>query len=526
MIPDEERYLLSRSDSDLSELKASSSEKAFNVNSVAGVILASTGVFISGIDQSFISATYVDIASSMKALQNASLLLTAYNLGYSIALPLYGKLSDDCGRKSPLLTAYLIFAAGCLLSGSSLYFWQIIIGRVVTGIGAAGMVSLVSVIITDSVPPSQVASMTSYVTVISVLGRCSGGVLGAFILEFFGWQWSFMLQVPLILICSLVSFILMPESQQEKPKGEHLVTKDFDILGFILFILAICSFLRATSQKIPEISTHEETHFSISTLLSCIFGLLFLVTELFYARNPFVPLNQLGGKIHAYLIVQVILFFAHDTHLTNLPPYFVYSEKFRTTITAIYLITSSIGYSLGSVMGGHVVKVSHRTKVQSILSLTTGIIVYLLIAIQWKRGAHFLEVLYIFLAGFTLGVLLSALFGALATSCSRYMIASTITSFYLCQEIGSILGTGLSAKALQSIFRALLYQNLPDNAQKLHIIAGVSKDINFFKTLPLQLQHQIQDLFLVSFKRIAYVATGATLLAMPILLIIPDQIIE
>ncbi|RKF76656.1 hypothetical protein GcC1_070008 [Golovinomyces cichoracearum] len=148
MIPDEERCLLSRSDSDLSELKASSSEKAFNVNSVAGVILASTGVFISGIDQSFISATYVDIASSMKSLQNASLLLTAYNLGYSIALPLYGKLSDGCGRKSPLLTAYLIFAAGCLLSGSSLYFWQIIIGRVVTGIGAAGMVSLVSVIIT------------------------------------------------------------------------------------------------------------------------------------------------------------------------------------------------------------------------------------------------------------------------------------------------------------------------------------------------------------------------------------------
>lgn len=44
MIPDEERCLLSRSDSDLSELKASSSEKAFNVNSVAGVILASTGL--------------------------------------------------------------------------------------------------------------------------------------------------------------------------------------------------------------------------------------------------------------------------------------------------------------------------------------------------------------------------------------------------------------------------------------------------------------------------------------------------
>lgn len=368
--------------------------------------------------------------------------------------------------------------------------------------------------------------MTSYVTVISVLGRCSGGVLGAFIFEFFGWQWSFMFQVPLILISSLVSFILMPESQQEKPKGEHLITKDFDILGFILFILAICSFLRATSQKIPEFSTHEETNFSISTLLSCIFGLLFLVTELFYAKNPFVPLNQLVGKIHAYLIVQVILFFAHDTHLTNLPPYFVYSEKFRTTLTAIYLITSSIGYSLGSVIGGHAVKMLHRTKVQSILSLTAGIIVYLLIAIQWERGAHFLEVLYIFLAGFTLGVLLSALFGALATSCSRYMIASTITSFYLCQEIGSILGTGLSAKALQSIFRGLLYQNLPDNAQKLHIIAGVSKDINFFKTLPLQLQRQIQDLFLVSFKKIAYVATGATLLAMPILLIIPAQIIE
>lgn len=525
MALDEERSLLLQHES-ISH-KNDLEEKVSKPYNLTGVMLASTGVFISGIDQSFITASYADIASSMKELNNAPLLLSAYNLGYCTALPIYGKLSDSWGRKGPLIGAYLIFGAGCLLSGLSSYFWQIIIGRAITGIGAAGLVSLVSVVITDSVPPNEVASVRSYVDIVSVLGRCSGGVLGACILEVFGWKWSFMVQVPLALLCSLASYTLMPKCKHEKlSEDKYSLVKNFDVLGLILFIFAIGTFLRATSPQIPDYDSYRESSFSIISLVSCLLGLLFLAIEFFLAKCPFLPLNQLGGTINVFLVSQIILFFAHETHITNLAPYFLYAEGFKATTTALLLILSSIGFSTGSFIGGYAIKWSHRMKALSILGLSLGILIYFLIALQWTSGARVYEALYTFLAGFAHGMLHSAMFGALAACCSKSMVASSITSFHLCQQVGSILGTGISTAALQGIFRASLSRDLPNNPQKYHIIQGVLKDINFFKTLPLELQDLIRGLFLKSFKKIAYIAMGTACLALPPLLMNTDKIMK
>lgn len=531
MAPNEEDFLLERYDSELLEHKASQPCDThvgfFSASNLAGVLLASTGVFLSGIDQSFVMAAYVDIASSMKALKNASLLLTAYNLGYCSALPLYGKISDRYGRKLPLLGANFIFGVGCLLSAISFSFWQIILGRAVTGIGAAGMVSLVSVIITDSVIPSHVASMKSYVTIVSVLGRCSGGVIGAFILELFGWKWSFVFQVPLVLLGGLACFLLLPESLKKiSIKDESFTPKDFDILGLIFFVLAIGFYLKATSQDTLEFGLRQHPFVSLAAFLACAFGILFFATEFLYAKEPFLPLSRLSGTMNAYLVVQIITFFAQETYLANLPSYFVYAEKFKTSTIAKYLITSSVGFSVGCVVGGNIIKKTRRMKFQSILSLSFGILVYLLIASQWKQDAHIMEASYIFLAGFLSGTLVTATIGALAAICSRQMIASTITSYYLSQEVGSLLGTGFSTAALQGSFTASLYRELPDSLQKSKIISGVSKDINFFKTLPAQLQLQIQKLFLQNFYMIAYMAAGVAVLALPILCMTPDQMME
>ncbi|RKF53642.1 Vacuolar basic amino acid transporter 1 [Erysiphe neolycopersici] len=508
MVPSEESRLLEGYDTELPEYKASqpciTRVEFFSASNLAGVLLASSGVFVSGIDQSFITATYVDIASSMKALNNASLLLTAYSLGYCSALPIYGRLSDRYGRKLPMLVANFIFGVGCLLSAISYSFWQIILGRAVTGIGAAGMISLVSVIITDCVPQSHVASMRSYVSIVSVLGRCSGGVIGAFILELFGWKWSFALQVPLVIVGGLACFLLMPESLEEKSiRDEPFAIKDFDILGLTFFVLAIGSYLKATSQDSLEFDFHPDSTLSLAALSSCIFGLLFFATEILYAKEPFLPLKHLSGTMNAYLIVQIITFFSEETHIANLPPYFAYAEKFKTSTVAVYLLTSSAGFSSGSVFGGSIIKKTHRIKIQSIISLILSVLVYLLIALQWKQDAHVIEATYIFLAGFLSGVFLAATFGAIATTCSRQMIASTITSYYLCDEVGSIIGAGFSTAALRGTFTASLYRELPDSSQKLKVKnhLGGLKRYQFFqnsssstansnpKTVPPKLLH-------------------------------------
>ena len=60
------------------------------------------------------------------------------------------------------------------------------------------------------------------------------------------------------------------------------------------------------------------------------------------------------------------------------------------------------------------------------------------------------------LAGFAFGPLLTGTFTALSAAAPRHLSATAITSYYVCQQIGSMIGTSLSAAVLQRLFKSAL----------------------------------------------------------------------
>ena len=148
------------------------------------------GVFVSQTDQSFVLATYGAVSSEFNDLAAGSWLISAFILAQCVAQPLYGKMSDIYGRKSCLQTSYLLFALGTAISGLGRSMGQVIVGRAVQGAGGAGMVSMVSIIITDLVPLHEVASMWSYVNILQTTGRSCGGFIGGLLTQTLGWRWQ------------------------------------------------------------------------------------------------------------------------------------------------------------------------------------------------------------------------------------------------------------------------------------------------------------------------------------------------
>lgn len=115
--------------------------------------------------------------------------MSAYILAQCAVQPLYGKLSGIYSRKSCLLTAYALFTLGTAGAGLSRSMAEIIAWRAVQGAGGSGMVSIVSIIITDIVPKHEVATMRSYVNVLQTTGRSCGGVIGGLLTQAVGWRW-------------------------------------------------------------------------------------------------------------------------------------------------------------------------------------------------------------------------------------------------------------------------------------------------------------------------------------------------
>lgn len=147
------------------------------------------GVFVSNADWTFVLATYSTVASEFNDLSSGSWMLSAYILSQCAVQPLYGRLSDIYGRKSCLQTSYMLFSIGTAGAGLGQSMGAVIAARAIQGAGAAGMVSMVSIIITDLVPMEDVASLRSYVNILQTIGRSCGGVIGGLLTESIGWRW-------------------------------------------------------------------------------------------------------------------------------------------------------------------------------------------------------------------------------------------------------------------------------------------------------------------------------------------------
>lgn len=176
--------------------------------SVIGIIsVLLIGVFVSQADVSLVMATYATIASEFDSLEKGSWLLSSYLLASCVTQPMvgpsseahchtaltrvlqFGKFSDIFGRKSVLQTCYVLFAIGTAASGLAAKMTYMIVGRVVQGAGGAGMVSMVSIILTDLVPLQEVAAYRSYVNIFSTVGRSCGAFLGGYLTQAVGWRW-------------------------------------------------------------------------------------------------------------------------------------------------------------------------------------------------------------------------------------------------------------------------------------------------------------------------------------------------
>ena len=83
----------------------------------------------------------------------------------------------------------MLFLIGTLGTGFAWGMPSVLASRAIQGIGGAGMVCLVSILITDLVPMQEEASLRAYVNVVSTLGRTSGGAIGGVLTQKIGWRW-------------------------------------------------------------------------------------------------------------------------------------------------------------------------------------------------------------------------------------------------------------------------------------------------------------------------------------------------
>jgi len=171
---------------------------------------------LAALDNNIVNTALPTIAATLGGLDHLSWIVTAFMLASTVTMPLYGKLSDMHGRRPMFTIAILIFLLGSVLCGLAQTMGQLILFRMIQGIGAGGLVPLVMATIGDIVAPRERGRFQGLFIAVFGAAGLAGPVLGGLLTEMFGWRAIFYVNLPIGALALLLLRAYLPASVRRR----------------------------------------------------------------------------------------------------------------------------------------------------------------------------------------------------------------------------------------------------------------------------------------------------------------------
>jgi len=150
-----------------------------------------------------------------------------------------GRLSDLFGRKTAYVLGFLVFALASLGAGFASSGTELIVWRILQGIGGAFLFANAAALVTDAFPRRQLGLAMGTNTMVAAVGLVIGPVLGGALVAI-AWPWVFWFNVPFALVGSLWGLLVLEErSGRSDERGLDLVGVTTYVVGLTGLVLAL-----------------------------------------------------------------------------------------------------------------------------------------------------------------------------------------------------------------------------------------------------------------------------------------------
>jgi len=150
-----------------------------------------------------------------------------------------GRLSDLFGRKNAYVLGFLLFSLASLGAGFSGSGTQLILWRVLQGVGGAFLFANAAALVTDAFPKEELGLAMGTNTMVAAIGLVIGPVLGGGLVAI-AWPWVFWFNVPLGLLgCVWGSLVLHEMARRDEQRGLDLLGTSAYVVGLTGLVLAL-----------------------------------------------------------------------------------------------------------------------------------------------------------------------------------------------------------------------------------------------------------------------------------------------
>ncbi|RDW81831.1 hypothetical protein BP6252_02943 [Coleophoma cylindrospora] len=471
-------------------------------------------LFISALDQTIVSTA---IPSMTKDLQSAAGYIwigAAYLLSMCGSNPMWIRISDIWGRKHALLGAIVVFAVGSTIAAASTRMAMLIAGRAIQGLAGGGIISLVTVIISDLFSMRHRALYISATALVWVLAGTTGPVMGGALSQYASWRWCFWINLPVCGLSFVILFFFLDLYNPRTKLSDGL--KAIDWLGTVSVLAVLLLLLLGLDFGGVTFAWNSPTVICMVVFGTVLIG-VFLFIEKRFAKYPLLDLRLFRDwSNNAVILVSVTHCMATGGSEYYLPLYFQSVQQASPIKSGVLIIPMMITASLCDVSVGVLIHQTGRYREiiwagTTLLTLGTGLYIMLGVDTSLAKIIGF-EII----GGLGFSLLLSTPTLAIQNNVSQADVAASTATLGFMRSIAMSLSIVLGGIVFQDSMTAQHASLVAVGLDESHLTAfsgyQAAANVELIATIADPAQHRVvQDAFAWSIRNmfIMYTAVAA-----------------
>lgn len=275
------------------------------------LVVVLVGTFMTSLDVSVVTLslpTLTDVfGTSIGTIEWVTL---AYLLALTSLMIAFGRAADVVGAKTVYTLGLLVFTVGSALSGTSFSALELILFRVVQGVGGAMILATGQAILTEVFPERERGRAMGLMHVAVAAGLSAGPSLGGLLVEHVDWRAIFYVNVPVGLAIALIALRILPRRERQPAQA-------FDFPGAFVFAAALVALLFGVTRG------QDEGWTSFPVLSALFVGLAFLVgfaVAEARAKQPLLEVSLFRSRGYSFgLAASFLTFIAMASNMFLIP---------------------------------------------------------------------------------------------------------------------------------------------------------------------------------------------------------------
>ena len=417
-------------------------------------------MFLAALDQTIVSTATPRIIADLGGFDKYTWITTGYMVASTTAAPIVGKLSDIYGRKWIFIGSVFVFMVGSVLCGFSENMTQLIIFRIIQGIGGGTIMAVTFISIADLFPPSDRGKYIGLLAACFGLASVIGPTLGGFLTDTFSWKWIFFVNVPL---AGPVVFLLarfFPDTPGESNRENRRI----DYPGICLLIVGVVLLLVGLS--LGGVQYEWTSFYVVGPIATGLISLIILVIVETKTYNPNLPLNLFKERMVTIgLILSLLTGFAMFGAIIFVPLYFQGVLAFSATSSGTFLTPMMLGIVFGAAISGQILsRTGGHFRIQGLVGvalMTAGVFLFSTLD---STSDYPRAVSYIILLGFGLGSTFPTFTIAVQNFSPPSAIGAATSFIQFLRTFGGLVGLSLLGSLMSHRFVANLDRAVENSA--------------------------------------------------------------